>query len=105
MRGSQKKNDQIADCEMVFGGQLLSQALMPLATSVSVDLAVGKPGMFTLDMEGYDENQGFSWMENSVFKLGNTVEAKMGYKGSLTSLFYGEVVGIDATFSASEPRT
>lgn len=103
MRGSQKKNDQIADCEMIFGGQKLSQALLSLATSVSVDLAVGKPGMFTLEMEGYDENQRFTWMEDNVFKLGNTVEVKMGYKGNLTSLFYGEVVGVDATFSASGP--
>jgi uncharacterized protein len=103
MRGSQKKNDQIADCEMVFGGQRLGQSLLPLATSVSVDLAVGKPGMFTLEMEGYDENQGLKWMESSVFALGTTVEVKMGYKGSLTSLFYGEVVGMDASFSSSGP--
>lgn len=103
MRVSQKKDDDIANCEMVFGGQKLQQALETLVSSVSVDLAVGKPGMFTLEMEGYGAKQDFKWMEDSGFKLGTAVEVKMGYRGQRTSIFFGEVIGIDASFSPSEP--
>jgi uncharacterized protein len=103
MRASQKKERDIANCEMVFDGQRLNQALLSLATSASVDLAIGKPGMFTLEMEGYDEKQGFTWLENSAFAPGTTVEVKMGNRDSLGTLFYGEVVGLDASFSSSGP--
>jgi phage protein D len=96
------KDDQIANCEMVFGGQKLDDTLLTLASSVSVDLAVGKPGMFTLEMEGYDESQDIKWMEDSMFALGTIVEVKMGY-GDLSPLFFGEIVGVDASFSSSEP--
>jgi phage protein D len=103
MRTSQKKDADIANCEMVFGGQKLQQALVSLVSSVSVDLAIGKPGMFTLEMEGYGAKQDFKWMEDNVFALGTKVEVKMGYRAQRTSVFFGEVIGVDASFSPSEP--
>lgn len=88
---------------MVFGGHRLDEPLLSLASSVSVDLAIGKPGMFTLEMEGYGEHQGLDWMEDGRFKLGTEVEVKMGYQDGLKSLFFGEVMGIDASFTSSQP--
>jgi uncharacterized protein len=102
MRGSQKRDDQTPGCEMVFGGRTLDDDLLMLASSASVDLAVGKPGMFTLEMEGYGESEDIKWMEDSLFQLGTTVEVKMGYR-DLSPLFFGEIVGVDASFSSSEP--
>ena len=43
-----KSESDLANCEMVFGGQKLDRSLLTLGSSVSVDLAVGKPGMFML---------------------------------------------------------
>jgi Bacteriophage probable baseplate hub protein len=103
MRVSEKKAGEVANCEMVFGGQKLDQALLMLASNVSVDLAIGKPGLFTLEMEGYGANQDFKWMDNPRFALGTLVEVKMGYQPPLTPLFVGEIVGVDAAFSASGP--
>jgi uncharacterized protein len=103
MQVSQKKDGEIANCEMVFGGQRLSQALQTLAASVSVNLAIGKPGLFTLEMQGYGANQDFKWMDNERFALGTLVEVKMGYQPPLTTLFVGEIVGVEASFSASGP--
>src|SRR5260370_25916239 len=103
MRATQKRDDHIANCEMVFGGLKLDGMLLTLASSASVDLGVGKPGMFTLEMEGYDESQDFKWMENGMFTLGTTVEVKMGYRDRLSPMFFGEVIGVDASFSSSQP--
>ncbi|HKQ06547.1 MAG TPA: contractile injection system protein, VgrG/Pvc8 family [Blastocatellia bacterium] len=97
------REDQIAACEMVFGGQRPDESLLSFALSASVDLAIGKPGMFALEMEGYDENQGMGWMEDDRFALGTIVEVKMGYRNSLESLFYGTVMGIDLSLPASQP--
>lgn len=100
---SENRGDQIANCEMVFGGLKLDGMLLTLASSASVDLAVGKPGMFTLELEGYGESQDFHWMEDGRFSLGTTVEVKMGYEDRLSPLFFGEVIGVDASFSSSQP--
>lgn len=94
---------ELANCEMVFGGQKLDRSLLTLGSSVSVDLAVGKPGMFMLGMAGYGKNQDFKWMEDKTFAPGTTVEVKMGYGNHLAPVFFGETVGIDASFSPSEP--
>lgn len=98
-----KSESAIAKCEMVFGGRKLDRALMTLASSTSVDLAVGKPGMFMLVMEGYGKNQDLNWMEDKMFAPGTTVEVKMGYGDRLSPVFSGEAVGIDASFSPSQP--
>ena len=100
---SPNKDDQNAECEMVFGGVKLDKLLMTFVSSASVDLAVGKPGMFTLELEGYGESQGFSWMEDGRFTLGTTVEVKMGYQDRLSTMFFGEVIGVDGSFSSSQP--
>lgn len=98
-----KSEADTAGCEMIFEGHKLTQALVTLGTSVSVDLAVGKPGMFMLVLEGYGKNQDFKWMDESIFAPGTTLEVKMGYGDRLDSVFFGEVVGIDASFSPSAP--
>jgi phage protein D len=95
------RDGEIAACEMVFGGHRVDE--LPLASSASVDLAIGKPGMFTLEMEGYGEHQGLDWMEDGRFALGAEVEVKMGYRGGLKPLFFGEVMGIDTSFTSSQP--
>src|SRR5437868_8668638 len=93
----------IAACEVVFGGRRLDEPLLSFALSAAVDLAVGKPGMFTLEMEGYGEGQSLEWMEDQRFALGTEVEVKMGYQGGLKSLFWGEVMGINLSFAAAQP--
>lgn len=103
MPESQKKDDGVADCDLIFGGRGLSQPLMTLVSAITVDLGVGKPGMLTLEMEGYGAKQDFLWMEDDRFKLGTIVEAKMGYQDRLSTVFFGEVVGIDASFSPAAP--
>jgi phage protein D len=97
------REGEIAACELVFGGHRLDEPLLPLASSASVDLAIGKPGMFTLELEGYGEHQGLDWMADGRFTLGTEVEVKMGYQDSLKPLFFGEVMGIDASFTSSQP--
>ena len=98
-----REEQQIAACEMVFGGQRLDEPLLSFALSAAVDLAIGKPGMFTLEMEGYGEGQSLEWMEDDRFALGTDVEVKMGYQGDLKSLFWGEVMGVNLSFTASQP--
>src|SRR5438067_11879448 len=100
---SNHSESEMASCDLIFGGRKVDQALLALAASASVDLAIGKPGMFALEMEGYDKDQSLKWMESKLFTLGTIVEVKMGYRGSLSPLFFGEIVGIDAAFSADQP--
>src|SRR5689334_4242819 len=96
---------QMATCEVVFGGQRLDEGFRSLAVSAAVDLAVGKPGMFTLEMEGYGEGQSVDWMEVAMFALGTEVRVKMGYQGNLRWLFSGEVMGLNLSFTAAQaPR-
>ena len=64
--------------------------------SVTVDLDVDAPSMFTLELlsPGEEMNK-TSWSDADLFAPGSTVEIKLGQVGSLTTVMKGEVTGME----------
>ena len=107
--GYKKRPDnksETAVCDLLIGGQKPNYKLLPLITGVSVDLGLDKMGMLTLEMESYDEEKGETdWMDSDLLDVGKEVEVKMGYGNKLKSLFFGDIMGINASFSSAGAPT
>lgn len=102
---SNKKVESIV-LDLVIDGQRPSAKLLPRVMSASVDLAVDKTGMLTLEMESYDKRKDEAhWMDNELVDAGKEIEVKMGYGNNVKSLFFGDIMGISASLSPAEPPT
>jgi len=69
-------------------------------TEVEVESDVALPGMFAIHMAAAgDQVNETGWLDdNALFGIGNSVEVKMGYGGSLQTLITGEITGLDPIF-------
>ncbi len=84
----------------INGAAVSLEALTHLAR-LTVDLDNWLPGMFTLEMTAADdETNGTRWIDDqSLFALGNSVEIKLGYQGSLETVMTGEITGLEPEFA------
>jgi phage protein D len=107
--GYTKRSDnqsEAAVCNLLINGQKADYKLLPFVTGISVDLSLDKTGMLTLEMESYDKEKGETdWMDNDLLDVGKEVEVKMGYGNKLKSLFFGDIMGINASFSSAGSPT
>ncbi len=87
--------------DIVINGAPLPVEIKARVLSVSVDQDVHLPDMFSMGLEASDNSeQPTSWIDDpSLFAIGNTFEAKLGYLDDLKSLMVGEITSMEPRFS------
>lgn len=75
--------------------------------SVEVNEEVDLGSTFTITMnDEFDMNtQEFKWLDNPLFKEGNTVVIKMGYGSDLSPMIIGKITGIEPNFFSGDTTT
>jgi phage protein D len=82
----------------------INQNELPLAAkadliSVSVLDDVNATGMFSFTLPCWDTTEmKVKWIDDDLFKEGNPVEIKMGYRDNLETLFKGEITALELDF-------
>lgn len=88
--------------EILINGTPLPVEAAAHVVEVSVEADTELPDMFSLEIVSSDDLEDqFQWVDNAdLFAVGNVVEVKLGYAEQLTSLFKGEVTGLEPSFNA-----
>ena len=74
--------------------------------SVAVHLDTALPGMCVLRLWNWDDTQRrLTWSDSPVFEPGAPVEVRMGYVGSVRTVFVGEITDIELDLGSDEPPT
>lgn len=85
-------------------GRDLPVAAKADVTSVSVLNDVDATGMFSFTLQCWDNAEmQVKWIDDDLFKEGNSVEIEMGYRDNLESLFNGEITGLEPEFPDDAP--
>ncbi|HEV2705508.1 MAG TPA: contractile injection system protein, VgrG/Pvc8 family [Pyrinomonadaceae bacterium] len=97
----------IPDFEILINGTTLPVDAAAHVVEVSVEEDTELPGMFSLEVVASDDLENvFQWVDDtSLFAVGNVVEVKLGYVGQLTSVFKGELTGLEPSFSSERLPT
>jgi phage protein D len=91
---------RVADFEILIEGSPLSMAAKLQITSAMIDDDVSLPSMFTVEFTGLDDQgEAIPWLDDPLFSMGNGVEVRFGYSGALTTLFKGEITGLEPEFT------
>jgi uncharacterized protein len=89
----------------INGAELPAKAKADLI-SVSVLEDVGATGMFSFTLYCWDgAEMQVKWIDDALFKEGNSIEIDMGYRDNLQRLFQGEITGLEPEFSNDKPPT
>lgn len=88
--------------EILVNGSTLPVAAAAHVVHVSVEGDTELPDMFSLEIVASDDLQDeFAWVDDEgLFAVGDSVEVKLGYADQLTSLFKGEITGLEPSFGA-----
>lgn len=88
--------------EILVNGSALSVEAASHVVHVSVEEDTELPDMFSLEIVASDDLEDeFAWVDDeSLFAVGHSVEVKLGYADRLTSLFKGEITGLEPSFNA-----
>ena len=74
--------------------------------SASVLEDVNATGMFSFSLVCWDgAEMKVKWIDDDLFKEGNSVEIDMGYRDKLKTLFQGEITGLEPEFPQETPPT
>jgi len=85
----------------------------PLPNDAAADLIdvavledVDAMSMFTFSLTCYDSAEmKVKWVDDALFREGNPVEIEMGYRDNKTTLFSGEITGLEPAFPEASPPT
>ena len=67
---------------------------------------VGATGMFSFTLHCWDgAEMKVKWIDDDLFKEGNSVAIDIGYGDNLKTLFQGEITGLEPEFPTKEPPT
>lgn len=88
--------------EIIVNGSTLDVLPAAHVVHVGVEEDTELPGMFSLEIVASDELEDpFVWVDNeNLFAVGDAVEVKLGYADALTSMFKGEITGLEPSFNA-----
>ena len=88
--------------EILVNGSALSAAAAAHVVHICVEEDTELPDMFSLEIVASDDLEDeFAWVDDEdLFAVGDTVEVKLGYADQLTSLFKGEITGLEPSFNA-----
>jgi phage protein D len=69
---------------------------------LSVEADTELPDMFSLEIVASDELEDqFAWVDDEeLFAVGDSIEVKLGYADQLTSMFKGEITGLEPAFNS-----
>lgn len=89
--------------------QILVQG-KPLKTEIEFDLIsalvsedLEAPSMFELRLVTWDIiKQQMTWVDDTVFDVGNEVEIKMGYKDDIQTVMLGEITGLEPEYTLDD---
>src|SRR5437764_2603127 len=93
--------------EILVNSSTLSVEAAAHVVQVSVEEDTELPDMFSLEIVATDDLEDqFLWVDNEdLFSVGGLVEVKLGYADQLTSLFKGEITGLEPSFNADRLPT
>ena len=99
---AQLSHTLIIDFDILINGSPLSSEEETHIIDITVDLDIAIPSMFSITLAGSSSRQDdLAWLDNEkLFAVGNTVEIRLGYSDRLTSVFEGELTGIEPEFAA-----
>jgi uncharacterized protein len=87
-------------------GAPLPQAATADLIDVCVLEDVDATSMFTFSLTCYDTAQmKVKWVDEALFREGNSVEIEMGYRDHRQVIFTGEITGLEPTFLENSPPT
>lgn len=89
---------------VLIQGQPLSVKADGDLLSVRVSEDVDAPSMFTLEFASWDlAKEKLTWVDDSLFDVGNEVEIQMGYENNLKTVITGEITGLEPEFTQGTP--
>jgi uncharacterized protein len=99
---AQGPNVPVPSFELLINGSALDAETAAHVVSVSVEEDTELPDMFSLEIVATDDLEDqFVWVDDEdLFTVGATVEVKLGYADQLTSLFKGEITGLEPSFNS-----
>ena len=88
--------------EILVNGSTLPVEVAAYVVQVSVEEDTELPDMFSLEIVATDDLEDqFLWVDDEdLFAVGNSVEVKLGYDDQLTSIFKGEMTGLEPSFNS-----
>lgn len=90
---------------LIQGQQLSAKAVADLL-SVQVSEDIDAPSMFTLEFASWDlAKEKYTWVDDSLFDVGNEAEIQMGYENKLKTVIAGEITGLEPEFTLESPPT
>src|SRR5256714_393265 len=93
--------------EILVNSSTLSVEAAAHVVQVSVEEDTELPDMFSLEIVATDDLEDqFLWVDSEdLFSVGGSVEVKLGYADQLTSLFKGEITGLEPSFNSDRLPT
>jgi uncharacterized protein len=91
----------VPEFDLLINGSPLPPVAAVHVVRLLVDNDVDLPSMFTLELAGSDsQEEEIPWIDDQkLFAVGNAVTVKMGYGNDLTTLFIGEMTGLEPEFT------
>jgi phage protein D len=92
--------------EILVGERPISAGANASLIGIEISEDFDAPSMVALELENWDlSTSQVSWSDDDLFDIGKQVEVKLGYGPSRTSIFVGEITGLEPEFSlAQSPR-
>lgn len=86
--------------KVLVQGQALSAKADADLVAVKVFEDIAAPSMFTLELMSWDlPKEKLTWVDDTLFDIGNEVEIQMGYENNLKTVIVGEITGLEPEFS------
>jgi phage protein D len=93
---------------LINGAPLASQAMAATTDLISATVVedVDTLSMFTLEFVNWDLLRGeVTWVDHSLFSVGNEVEIQMSDEGAAKTVMVGEITGLEPEFSLDDVPT
>lgn len=85
--------------DVILNDKALSQVAQSYVLDLTIDITVDLPSMFSLTIAGAStQKEETPWVDDDLFSVGRTFEARLGYDDDLEALIKGEVTGLEAEF-------
>jgi phage protein D len=99
-----QNGSEVTGFDVTVGPAKLEPEALLHITAITVDLSINKTGMLTFEITTSDElPKDNYWIDDKAFAIGQPVRVEMGYGKDLTTLFGGEITGLEPSFSSKQP--
>jgi len=99
-------NPLVPSFDISVNGSPVSVDVHSHVVSLTVEDDAEWPSMFTMELAAsIDQDDPLAWVNDDTFAVGGAVEIKLGYADSLTTLFAGEITGLEPEFAFNKMPT